>query len=63
MFLRIGWGLWGFSAGAMVASGVLLQKDAAARPNFAGSDLWGSFGVMPEIPAKLPPIFLAWGAG
>jgi acetyl esterase/lipase len=29
-------GFLGFSAGAMVASGTLLQADAAARPNFAG---------------------------
>src|SRR6202171_5757323 len=28
-------GFMGFSAGAMVTSGVLLQPDAAARPNFA----------------------------
>src|ERR1041384_435831 len=28
-------GFMGFSAGAMVASGALLNEDAAARPNFA----------------------------
>jgi acetyl esterase/lipase len=53
-------GFMGFSAGAMVASGALLQKDAAARPNFAAPIYGGPFGVMPDIPAKLPPIFLAW---
>jgi acetyl esterase/lipase len=53
-------GFMGFSAGAMVASGALLQKDAAARPNFAAPIYGAPFGVMPEIPAKLPPIFLAW---
>lgn len=53
-------GFLGFSAGAMVTSGVLLQKDAAARPNFAALIYGGPFGVMPAVPAKLPPIFLAW---
>jgi acetyl esterase/lipase len=53
-------GLMGFSAGAMVTSGALLQKDAAARPNFAAMIYGAPFGVMPTIPAKLPPMFLAW---
>ncbi len=53
-------GLMGFSAGAMVTSGSLLQNDAAARPNFAAMIYGGPFGVMPAIPAKLPPMFLAW---
>ena len=53
-------GFLGFSAGAMVTSGTLLQPDAAARPNFAAPIYGGPFGVMPAIPAKLPPIFLAW---
>jgi acetyl esterase/lipase len=53
-------GFMGFSAGAMVTSGALLQKDAAARPNFAAPIYGGPFGVMPAIPAGLPPIFLAW---
>ncbi|MCU1243955.1 MAG: hypothetical protein JWO71_4681 [Candidatus Acidoferrum typicum] len=53
-------GFMGFSAGAMVSSGALLQQDAAARPNFAAPIYGGPFGVMPAIPAKLPPIFLAW---
>jgi acetyl esterase/lipase len=53
-------GFLGFSAGAMVASGTLLQKDAAARPSFAAMIYGGPFGVMPAIPAKLPPLFLAW---
>jgi len=44
----------------MVVSGALLQQDAAARPNFAAPIYGGPFGVMPAIPAKLPPIFLAW---
>jgi acetyl esterase/lipase len=53
-------GFMGFSAGAMVTSGVLLQNDAAARPNFAAMIYGGPFGKMPVIPAKLPPMFLAW---
>ena len=53
-------GFMGFSAGAMVTSGALLQTDAAARPNFAAMIYGGPFGVMPAIPAKLPPMFLAW---
>lgn len=53
-------GLMGFSAGAMVTSGALLQKDAAARPSFAAMIYGGPFGVMPAIPEKLPPMFLAW---
>jgi acetyl esterase/lipase len=53
-------GFIGFSAGAMVASGALLQENVAARPNFAALIYGGPFGVMPAIPAKLPPIFMAW---
>lgn len=53
-------GFLGFSAGAMVTTGVLLQEDTAARPNFAAPIYGGPFGVMPTIPAKLPPIFMAW---
>jgi acetyl esterase/lipase len=53
-------GFLGFSAGAMVASGALLQQDAAARPNFAAMIYGGPFGQMPAIPPSLPPMFLAW---
>jgi len=53
-------GFLGFSAGAMVTSGTLLQEDAAARPNFAALIYGGPFGVMPIIPTNLPPTFLAW---
>jgi acetyl esterase/lipase len=53
-------GFMGFSAGAMVTSGSLLQKDDAMRPNFAAMIYGGPFGVMPVIPAKLPSMFLAW---
>jgi acetyl esterase/lipase len=53
-------GFLGFSAGAMVASGALLQESTAARPSFAALIYGAPFGVMPAIPAKLPPVFLAW---
>ena len=53
-------GFLGFSAGAMVASGTLLQADSAARPSFAAMIYGGPFGAMPAIPAKLPPVFLVW---
>jgi acetyl esterase/lipase len=53
-------GFLGFSAGAMVTSSTLLQENAAARPNFAALIYGGPFGVMPTIPANLPPTFLAW---
>jgi acetyl esterase/lipase len=53
-------GFMGFSAGAMVASGALLQQDASARPDFAAMIYGGPFGAMPAIPARLPPMFMAW---
>jgi acetyl esterase/lipase len=53
-------GLMGFSAGAMVTSGALLQADVAARPDFAAMIYGAPFGRMPAIPAKLPPMFMAW---
>src|SRR5882672_8149966 len=39
-------GFMGFSAGAMVTSGALLQKEAAARPNFAAPIYGGPFGFI-----------------
>jgi acetyl esterase/lipase len=53
-------GFMGFSAGAMVTSGALLQPDAAARPDFAAMIYGAPFGMMPAIPVKLPPMFMAW---
>ena len=50
----------GFSAGAMVTTGTLLQADEALRPNYAAPIYGAPFGVMPKIPAKLPPVFMAW---
>ena len=53
-------GFIGFSAGGMVASGALLQADSSARPSFAALIYGAPFGVMPSIPSRLPPIFMAW---
>ena len=53
-------GMLGFSAGGMVTSGALLQRDSAARPSFAAIIYGAPFGVMPPIPVSLPPVFLAW---
>src|SRR3954470_5343738 len=55
-------GFIGFSAGGMVASGALLQRDSSARPDFAALIYGAPFGngAMPIIPAGLPPIFMAW---
>lgn len=53
-------GFMGFSAGAMVATGTVLQQNDSARPNFAAFIYGGPFGVMPAIPPKLPPMFMAW---
>lgn len=53
-------GFIGFSAGAMVASGTLLQPDSAARPDFVAMIYGGPFGVIPPIPPHLPPVFMAW---
>lgn len=53
-------GMLGFSAGGMVASGTLLHADSAARPNFVALIYGGPFGVMPDIPPALPPVFMAW---
>jgi len=53
-------GVMGFSAGGMVVSGALLQPEVAARPDFAAFVYGAPFGVMPVIPPKLPPVFMAW---
>ncbi|MFC1780979.1 alpha/beta hydrolase [Planctomycetota bacterium] len=53
-------GFVGFSAGAMVTAAALLQADPSTRPNFAAPIYGGPFGAMPEIPANMPPVFLAW---
>ena len=53
-------GFMGFSAGAMVTSGTVLQQDSVARPNFAALIYGAPFGVLPAIPKGLPPLFMAW---
>jgi acetyl esterase/lipase len=53
-------GFMGFSAGGMVATAALVNPDAAARPNFAALIYGAPYGTLPAIPAKLPPIFMAW---
>lgn len=53
-------GIVGFSAGAMIASGTLLQADARARPDFAALIYGAPFGTLPSVPSHLPPIFMAW---
>ena len=53
-------GMVGFSAGGMIASEVLVQKDAAARPDFVALIYGAPFESMPAVPSKLPPVFMAW---
>jgi acetyl esterase/lipase len=55
-------GIVGFSAGARVATGLLLQSDPANRPAFAAPIYGGLFGEDIEIPANLPPVFAAVSA-
>ena len=46
-----------------VADGIRAHKvmrERAARPGFASPIYGGPFGIMPVIPARLPPAFLAW---
>lgn len=55
-------GVLGFSAGGMVVSSALLDRNAALRPNFAGLIYGAPFGVLPTVPHNLPPVFMAWAA-
>lgn len=55
-------GFVGFSAGGMIASEALLEKDPAARPDFVGLLYGAPFASMPVVPSNLPPIFMAWAA-
>jgi len=52
-------GIVGFSAGARVAAGALLQTDPALRPSFAAPIYGGLFGEDIPIPQGLPPVFAA----
>ncbi len=53
-------GVMGFSAGAMTTMGLVLEGDAATRPNFAAP----IYGAMPSapVPKDGPPIFIAVAA-
>jgi acetyl esterase/lipase len=51
-------GLMGFSAGAILTTGVLTDYDAASRPSFA-APLYGTTVDPAKIPADAPPIFIA----
>lgn len=53
-------GMLGFSAGGMIASEVLVQKDATARPDFVALIYGAPFESMPAVPSELPPVFMAW---
>ncbi|MBL8266355.1 MAG: alpha/beta hydrolase [Steroidobacter sp.] len=55
-------GFVGFSAGAMVASYSMLDPSEAARPNFVAPIYGAPLGEVPKIPAKLPPVFLAYAS-
>ena len=58
------WGIMGFSAGAMVTSGALLQQDAAARPNFAAPIyLWWTVRSDASHSGKTAAHFLGMGTG
>jgi dienelactone hydrolase len=51
-------GMIGFSAGAITTMGVLLENDAAVRPNFAASIYGMSMTAAPQVPADAPPLLL-----
>jgi acetyl esterase/lipase len=51
-------GLMGFSAGAILTTGVLTDYDASSRPNFA-APIYGTSVDPAKIPADAPPIFIA----
>jgi acetyl esterase/lipase len=50
-------GLMGFSAGAILTTGVLTDYDAASRPNFA-APIYGMTVDPAKVPADAPPIFI-----
>ena len=52
-------GMIGFSAGAITTMGVILEGDAAVRPNLAAA-IYGLMMVEnPKVPADAPPVFVA----
>ena len=50
-------GIMGFSAGAAVVMGVVMDHSAESRPNFAAPIYGGSTGGAP-VPADAPPLFI-----
>src|SRR6266852_698103 len=62
-------GFMGFSAGAMVTSGALLQQDAAARPTFAApiefccTHLWWTVGSDASHSGRTAAHFPGMGTG
>ena len=55
-------GIVGFSAGAMVASHVLLRGSEQERPAFAALIYGAPLGDIPPIPPDTPPVFLAYSS-
>lgn len=55
-------GFMGFSAGAMVTTLTMLQAPADGKPAFAAPIYGAAFGKLPNIPANLPPVFLAYAS-
>lgn len=53
-------GMLGFSAGAMITSGAMLNPKEAERPAFAALLYGAPFGTLPHVPKRLPPLFMAW---
>jgi acetyl esterase/lipase len=51
-------GILGFSSGAFVTMGAVMEHDAASRPNFVAAIYGGETGGRP-IPADAPPLFVA----
>jgi acetyl esterase/lipase len=50
-------GIMGFSAGAVITTGVLTGYDAGSRPNFAAS-IYGNTVDPARIPSDAPPLFI-----
>jgi acetyl esterase/lipase len=55
-------GFVGFSAGAAVASGALLESAPADRPDFTAPIYGAPFGEIGKLDASLSPIFLAYAS-
>ena len=50
-------GLMGFSAGAILTTGLLTDYDPESRPSFAGS-IYGNTVEQSKVPADAPPLFI-----